>query len=426
LDRARIEQHARAQHARGGRTLAEPKPPPALALGPATRTATPLTGAPRPPFQADAPDSVQLSPGSVHSPSSPRPAPTAVSHAELVDFDAARRVRWLPVARSRAPAAIGPSDRDLLAWLVAARCALSSQIHRRFNAPRSLTTTQRTLKHLADAGLIARFQLFRDDGGGVPLCCAATGAAIELLGVRGRRAAELGDGRLAALRRDVHLVGWLLALEAVAGGAVREVLGPGRAAIAPGAPGPAELRLDRGLRPREFLVTGRDGSRLPVERFAVVRPDAVVALAGAAHGAERDLLVLLDGPRLGAVLEAADHLVSGWWRSVERFRRGGAPPAIVVVCRDEAAAGARLALADGLLGACLAEIGVPAERWRRPGRSGICFASEAELHGGSLAAWTVPPLPPGLRASHDGAPVRVELVQPPVPGAASAAKPRWC
>jgi hypothetical protein len=358
----------------------------------------------------------------------PRPAADremAVSYAELLDLDGARRVRWLAVARARGRAAIAPPDRDLLAWLIAARCALSSQIHRRMNAERSLTTTQRALKRLADQGLIARFQLFRDDGGGVPLCCAATEAAIASLDARGRRAAELGDDRLEGLRRDIHVVGWLLALEAAAGGAVREVLGPGRAVIAPRIAGPAGLRLDHGLRPREFLVTGGDGSRAPVARFAAVRPDAVVALGGAAYGPRSDLLVVLDGPRLAAVLEACDHLLAGWWRSIERFRRAGAPPSVVVVCRDESAARARVALADGLLTSCLAEIGAPAQRWRRPGRTGIRFAAEPELHTRRLACWAVPPLPPALRGPSDGGAIRVDLVQSPAQRAACAVKPRW-
>ena len=130
-------------------------------------------------------------------------------------------------------------------WLAGARCALTSQIHRRVNPERSLTATQRQLKRLADRGLIARFQLYRDDGGGVPLCCAVTEHAIELLGLTGRHAPRLDPTALEGLRADVHLVGWLLALEAHAGDAIVEVLGPGRAAIVPGAGGPAALELDR-------------------------------------------------------------------------------------------------------------------------------------------------------------------------------------
>src|SRR6202035_3631624 len=136
-------------------------------------------------------------------------------------------------------------------------------------------------------------------------------------GLTGRHAPRLDPTALEGLRADVHLVGWLLALEARAGDAIVEVLGPGRAAIVPGAGGPAALELDQGLRARDFLVSRRDGSRTPVERFAAVRPAAAVDLraAGQPVAARGDLLVAADAADPLPVLEAYDHLLSGWWCS---------------------------------------------------------------------------------------------------------------
>ena len=152
--------------------------------------------------------------------------------------------RGAPVARpapcARRPRAAGVARRG-------ARCALSSQIHRRVNPERSLTATQRQLKRLADRGLIARFQLYRDDGGGVPLCCAVTEHAIELLGLTGRHAPRLDPTALEGLRADVHLVGWLLALEARAGDAIVEVLGPGSRGDRPGSGRPGCPRAGSGI-----------------------------------------------------------------------------------------------------------------------------------------------------------------------------------
>ena len=250
----------------------------------------PVATAPPAPFVAQSPRVGAQRPAAA-DPSHGAPA----TFAELLALDAATRVRWLPVTRVRGPAEIAAKDRDMLAWVIAARCALSSQIHRRMNPGRSLTTTQRALKRLADAGLIRRFQLHRDDGGGVPMCCAATTAAFAALCVRGRRAPELRDDRLDTLRRDIHVVGWLLAFEEVAGNAVIELVGPGRATVAPADPDPAELRLEHGRRMRDFFATRMDGSRGAVERFAAVRPDAVVTLGGGGTGGgRRDLLVIMD------------------------------------------------------------------------------------------------------------------------------------
>jgi len=251
----------------------------------------------------------------------------------------------------------------------------------------------------------------------------ATDAAIALLGLEGRRAPALGDAALAALRADVHLVGWLLALEGRAGAAVREVLGPGRAALAPPTPDPASLLLEQGVRAHEFLATDAGGRRGPVARFAPLRPDAAVEIES--DGSTQDLLVLTDGPGIAARLEAAEHLLAGWWRSLPRYVRQGGPPRVVVLCRSDDRADAVLAQADALLGAALARIGVAEADWQRPGRDGICVAVEAALHGGDAAASAVPALPPERRAGAPAAARSVQVAPLPARAAVAAAKPPW-
>ncbi len=410
LDRERIDWHTRAQHARGGRELRDPAPPPDLFARPR---------APRLPQSPPA----AVAPGAT----APPPAgPPPASYGELLALDGAGRMRVLGAAAPARPGRLAPADRELLAWLAGARIALSSQIHRRFRPESSLTVTQRQLKRLADAGLLARFQLHREDGGGIPLCCAPTQAAIELLGLEGRRAPELRADALPGLRGDVHIVGWLLALEARAGDSLVEVLGPGRAAIVPGQRERSGLDVGTTLRARDFLATARDGSRAPAERFAAVRPSAVASLRGAAAPAERhDLLVVADAGNPPAWLEAYDHLLAGWWRSVERYRRAGRPPAVVVVCADHTQALARVAAADALLSATLAQIGVDPRAWERGGRAGIHFAAEEDLHHGLLHAWRVPLVPPALRGDAAWEPLRCPFAQLPPEPSQAAVKPPW-
>ncbi len=427
LDRERIEWHARSQAARGGRELRDPAPPPdrfAPAPGPvapAPGTQRSAVGRPaglqRP--VAAVPDTPRPVGAQVRSPRQPPPA----SYAELVALDGASRMRLLGVARPAPGRRLDPADRVALAWLAGASCALSSQAHRRLRPERSLTVTQRQLKRLSDAGLIARFQLHRDDGGGIPLCCVATAAAIELLGLGGRRAPELREEALGALRADVHTVGWLLALEARAGEGLTEVLGPGRAAIAPGVSGPGQLELGAGMRARTFERLRADGQRIAVERFAGVRPNAVASLGG--PGAPRDLLLVADGGAGPAWLEAYDHLLGGWWRTVERYRRSGAPPIVVVICADAARAHALARRADALLTAAVAQVGVDPRRWRRGGREGIHFVAEEDLHRGDPSSLQVPPLPPSLRDGDWGEPLRSAFAELPPEPAAGAAKPPW-
>jgi hypothetical protein len=382
LDRAQIERHAERQRVRGGRELHDPRPPAdVFALqSPAVLTQSPPAALQLP---AGASGEGEMSEGE-----------TPESFAELLELDAATRVRWLETVAPRRPPRLEPGDRELLQWLVGARCALTTQIHRRMRPGRALTSTQRQLKRLADVGLVGRFQFYRGDGGGMPLCVTATAAALELLGPRGRAAVHLGDHALPGLRNDLHLVGWLLALEALLGGALGEVLGPGRAAIAPGGGrplGPAELVLEDGLRARDFLLSAPDGSRRPVERFAAVHPDAVVALASDdAPAPRRDLLVVRERHERMGWLERYDHLLSGWWRAVARYSRAGAPPSLVVLCADGERARECALAADGLLCATLARIGSDPSQWERPGRNRISFVAESDVHVGSLAAWQLP------------------------------------
>jgi hypothetical protein len=408
LNPAQIARHAERQRSRGGRELSDPRPPvDSLALQ-------------SPPSAAQSPPAITQLPQNVSD-------ATPESVAELVDIDAASRVRWLATPVPRRLAELDASDRDLLEWLAGARCALSTQVHRRLRPGRALTSTQRQLKRLADSGLVARFQLYRGDGGGVPLCCAATAAALELVGVRGRTAPTLTDSTLAGLCADLHVVGWLIAFEALVGGAVIEVMGPGRAAITPNGASavvPSDVRLEAGLRLREFLLSGADGTRRPVERFAVVRPDAVVeVMLDRAASSHCDLLVVRerfdDG---GAWLEHYDHLVSGWWRAVPRYARVGAPPLVVVLCRDDARAVECALAADALLSATLARIGADPVDWERPGRGRICFADETAIHVGSLAAWQVPACPPALR---DGAPAELRRAELAPLAVAGLAVGRW-
>jgi hypothetical protein len=333
----------------------------------------------------------------------------AATFRELEAVDAATSVRWLPVAQASRRRDLDPREFELLSWIAGARCALSSQAHRRTSPGQALTSTQRRLKRLADAGLLARFQLYGGDGGGVAFCCAATGPALELLGVSGRRAPVLDDDHLAGLRADLHIVGWLLGLEARAGSAVVSVLGPGRTRIAPptGA-GPGELGLEPGVHPRDFVrgSADRDRSR-PVESFVGVSPDAAVELRvrSGVRDQTTDLLVFnrpRDTASVGDLLERLDHLAAGWWRLVPRYVRLGRPPTVVIVSEDRESAKRLADVADRILVACLARIGEPPGQWAYPGRGCVVFAAEPDIHEGVLDGWRVPELPPSVRSRTGG------------------------
>jgi Replication-relaxation len=417
---------------------------------PASRTTDSRGHASRPTVPAARP-AASPQPGKASSTPSPPVIPPD-SYRELVELDGAHSVRWAKAPRELRSLEPEALDLEVLTLIAGMGHVLSSQLHRRFNPARAMTTTQRRLKRLSDAGLVARMQFHRRDGGGVPMCYAITVRGLELLHAHerlmglpvdgdelpGERAAMLApaDARrqLRQARHDVHVTGWALALQRTLGGTQPHPRGAresvqsvpmrqtaqGRVAL-----GPEQLRLPGGRVAHEFLRTeASSGARVAVRSFETVRPDVTIELpaggastpgagdggsASSISGSSRDagavdLLVELDD-RLptgqGACkLERYDHLVAGWSAHLSRYaRRLGRSPAVVFVCRDRARARDCARAADGVLGACRAYAGEYPADWEYPGRERIVFAAERDVHEEVLDAYGVPRLPPHVRVS---------------------------
>ncbi|HEY2283573.1 MAG TPA: replication-relaxation family protein [Solirubrobacteraceae bacterium] len=380
--------------------------------------------------------------------SGPSAGATIEGYRELVELDSAHSVRW--ARRVLEPHTLDPEplDLEILGLVAGMRHVLSSQIHRRFNPGRASTTTQRRLKRLSDAGLVQRFQFHRRDGGGVPMCYEITAAGLRLLHAYDRArslqvedlrtlpgshstTARAGDERLLRqARHDVHVVGWALALERVLDGPPVTIRGCWESILSPPprpgpdgrqALGPLALSLPGGRAPHEFMCTDATGTRIPVERFETVRPDATIelparsvhmAIGASAHGSEGevgrscaiDLLVELDDRpftgRAAGKLERYDHLLAGWSVHTKRYgRRRGVRPLVVFVCRDRARARECTRRADAILTACRAYAGEYPADWEYPGREGVMFVAERDVYEGSLLGYRVPGLPPEVRVS---------------------------
>jgi hypothetical protein len=411
VDRGRIATHAQRQARRGARYLDDLRQPHWEQRDPAAE-----------PAQAGR----ERAAPTTRTSTSPRDraATAPPSYQELVSVDGASSLRILPLVSPAARAEPDARDIRVLALIATLRYVLSTQVHRRFDGSRARTTTQRRLKRLAEAGLLARIQFHRRDGAGTPICYAITGSGIAALTHAGWVPAGADDrgelvapelpgsaddrGRVTQVRRELHVAGWVLALERALARGLLPLRGPHGSAISPPtrttragpvALGPRELRLAGGRTPHDFWRTTAAGERLEVERFETVRPDARVELPEAG-----DLLVERDDRLpLGAdarKLERYDHLVSGWAMQTRRHgMRLGTPPLVVFVCRDAARARECARRADGVLVACQAYPGEYPENWVYPGRSRILFAAERDAHEGSLRAYGVHPLPPDVRAS---------------------------
>jgi hypothetical protein len=365
----------------------------------------------------------------------------------LVELDRAHSVRWAKRVTPR-PFDPEPLDVEILVLVTSLRHVLTSQIHRRFNPHRAATTTQRRLKRLSDAGWVQRFQFHRADGGGVPMCYVITAAGLELLVALGRSGVGAQDHdaegitgaptsargkderRLRQARHEVHVAGWVLALESALGGVHLALQGPKEAVISPPlratreghvALGPGDLRLPGGRTPHDFLRTGVGGENIEVQRFETVRPDAVVAVPGAGGNEAIDVIVELDDRpptgRAAAKLERYDHFLAGWSLHTARYgARRKALPMVVFVCRDRARARDCARRADAELRASRAYAGEYPCDWEYPGRDRVLYVAERDAHEGLLRGYGVPRLPPAVRAQATGSDPRAQMATAEVRG----------
>ena len=326
-------------------------------------------------------------------------------YAELVAVDEATSITW-PRKTERRSVRPDPVDLELLAWLTELRFALATQIHRRFGAGKSYSTTQRRLKKLSQGGLVQRFQFFRETGASSALTYLVTQEGIatvrDAIGPHGpyldpRREwspPSTEDPAMRRARHDLHVNAWVLALETCLGDRVRRIRGPRNSYVAPPfrtrdgqrcAVGPDELRLPGGRTPHAFLRSDRARQRVAVEQFAAVEPDATVELR--VHTDSRidvfDLFVELDRTFKPAKnidkFERYDHMVSGWCGLKDRYTKHcTSPPLVVFVCRDQANAKEFCRAADPVVTAAHAYGGEYASEWEYPGASG-CSSSPSAM-----------------------------------------------
>lgn len=435
VDRSRLAYHARRQAQRGGRFLADLSQP---HWERASSSASPLSQPSERREQTSTPTDRPLGAATSRQDSRPSTSSPALAphsdegYRELADLAAAHSVRWAKPILSPKRLEADRLDLEILSLLDSMRHLLSSQIHRRFNVGRAASTTQRRLKRLADAGLVARFQFHRRDGGGMPMCYSTTAAGRDLciasgllIGVepdrvqepcertvsdaQGRKSSSSSSSSseqdlLRQARHDVRVAGWVLALEQALVGDRLALIGPERSLITPPTRSTpqgvrmlalSELTLPGGRTAHDFLRTAEDGKRMEVEHFQSIRPDATLI-----DGERRELLIELDdrlpqGQR-AAKLERYEHFLTGWSTQLRRYASISTPP-VVFVCRDRSRARECARAADRVLTAARAYPGEYPAAWDYQARERILFVAERDAYQGLLCGWRAPELPPDVR-----------------------------
>jgi hypothetical protein len=429
VDRERLALHAARQRERGGSHRSDLRQP---HWDRARREADePQRALPRSDGRS-APSAGQVRGGASDDRAKSLPSTPAESYRDLLELDGAHSVRPARQIEHRQTLTPDQLDLDMLALIAAMGHVLSSQIHRHFNAGRAASTTQRRLKRLADAGMVQRFQFHRRDGGGIPMCYAIAAAGARALADRGLGEPELAEASRAVgipaqpssnehahalrhTRREVHVVGWALALAAMLDGPSPRLRGASESVLSPlGRPGPdarqalslGELKLPGGRTPHDFLRTGVSGETVEVERFETVRPDAIVELPAdeKRQMSASDLLIDYDDrPAIGraaAKLQRYEHFLTGWAVHTRRYGwRAEAVAFVVFVCRDRARARECARRADPVLRACRAYAGEYPVDWQYPAREQILFVSERDVHEGMLCGYGIPRLPPHVRVT---------------------------
>jgi hypothetical protein len=348
-----------------------------------------------------------------------------------LDLDSVRGVVWDKVAALPPDRRPEPSGRELeiLAALWSHRFLFASQIHRRWWRGSSLRAAQQGLGRMAKAGWVRRFRLQLGERGAQQGVYCITRLGFELAqanaGRRGPytdkdatwREPVISDGRRVA--RSLHINGWALAFEARAGKTLRGWRGPREGRLNP------PRRKVRGewiaVEPREITVGSSYKLRdFEPSAFEPVTPDTTLELElPMGEGKLRfDLLVEWAGARLEDRLRGYDGLLSGWSGMLERYKTLGTPPLVLFVCEDEPSLNRLVKLADRVVTARLAKPGAVETDWPHPGRRGMFFALERDIHMGSLEALALPERAPDLRVRLDGRkaaacrPRRVTFIEP--------------
>jgi hypothetical protein len=316
----------------------------------------------------------------------------------------------------RAPA---PDERtlEILSTLHRLGPLLTSQLQRRFFDGVTDRSVQRALATMRQAGWVRRFRLREAHGRGQP----------KYVYVLARRGFELAKGRpgphgayiapdvrfvehrydsVARPLHDLHANGLLLALLDQMPTTIKGWKGPGEGVLHPPRRRPRGSAAPRPLRPDDIpLPAPMRLSGLSLNVFETVKPDLTLELALPDTRPVRrvDVLVELDrtsNPRAESnvrKLARYDALLTAWYLVLRRYRTLGGGPVAIVACEDEPAARRWAAVADELLTGRLSRMGDPESETRFSARRRMFFATELDLHRGTLRGYRVAAQPPDLR-----------------------------
>jgi hypothetical protein len=355
------------------------------------------------------------------------------SFTEL-DLDDVRGLIWDKTAAVPADRRPEPTTRELeiLAALWSYRFLFARQIHERWWRGSSLRAAQQTLNRMARAGWVRRFKFQLGERGAQQRVYCLARDGFELAKARESRHGsyipsdltwreqQISDPR--RILRDLHVNGWMLALERLSDRSFVRWRGPREGRLQP------PRRKVRGewldVLPAEVTVGGRQLRDYGPAKFEPVSPDATAELKLVVGDTPLRLDLLIEFERFSSPasvedqLRRYDGLISGWASLLERYRALGTPPVVVFICEDERAQMRLVRLADKVVTARLAKAGADEGDWPCPARKAMFFACERDVHMGSLEALQLSEHPPDVRVRLGGPgerecrPWRMHIIEP--------------
>jgi hypothetical protein len=282
---------------------------------------------------------------------------------------------------------------------------LLSQIWHEWWPDRDIRAPQARLVRLVKAGWLDRFRLRTPKGrheAGYVLLRAGFTAGKDHQGPDGAyipREAKWEERQVADFRTLEHRLqtnAWVLCFRRLVGEQVVDWRGEREGRLEPPTKvedgrrvriGAGDLRLERYQRVRD----------LQAAEFGRVWPDATVTMDMPKSGRRFDLMLELDRTtkptRNFDKFHRYDALLTGWWRTVERYRTMREGPAVIFVCVDEVTVANFMRAADRQVTGRVAQPGTAERTWPYPGRERMLFVAERDVHEGNLRAWKLPAKP---------------------------------
>jgi hypothetical protein len=284
---------------------------------------------------------------------------------------------------------------------------LTSQIAREWWPGKSLWAAQRRMHLMTAASWVTRFRprlskgkhefVYQLDRKGFELARSTWGLDGPYIPTetkwRQRQVRDYG-----VILHDLQVNAWVMAYRELVGDCVIDWLGPDQGRL--DVPTVYDNRRFRPITAEDVEISAYSYARdlRFGEHLRRVVPDATLRLYLEKSGRDLDLLIELDRTRRPVKnidkLHRYDALLTAWWRSHERYRGAKEGPVVVFVCVDEESAFKLMEAAHKEITGRIARTGTMEETWPSPGRNGMFFVAEEDVHDGSLRAFMLSKDPP--------------------------------